>query len=336
MRFVTNPAKMTSPISAPPGVVAEQPCAQTHAGPLSSRRLWRCRLDDLWVPGALGLGIIVGLLTLFGGQFGLGQCISKVLGWTYFCAWSVSFYPQLFLNRRRRSVVGLSLDFQILNFVGFGFYFAFNALLFWSTGIQDSYRAAHDGNDSAVKLNDVVFAGHAFLVTAVTLLQIGMYNDYAPLARTDRLVRYAVLIFLFVAVFGAAAMAIFISTTQKCCAAWLTFLTLISEVKVVISVVKYCPQVWMNYMRKSTEGWNIQNVQLDFTGGLLSVAQLVLDAGMSNDWSAISGDPAKFTLGNVSIFFDVIFMMQHYCLYADAKLGAGGNEQLLQEVASSG
>jgi cystinosin len=38
----------------------------------------------------------------------------------YFCAWSISFYPQAYLNWRRKSVVGLSLDFQLLNLLGFG------------------------------------------------------------------------------------------------------------------------------------------------------------------------------------------------------------------------
>ena len=37
----------------------------------------------------------------------------------YFCAWSISFYPQAILNYRRKSVVGLSLDFQLLNLLGF-------------------------------------------------------------------------------------------------------------------------------------------------------------------------------------------------------------------------
>ena len=37
-------------------------------------------------------------------------------------------------------------------------------------------------------------------------------------------------------------------------------------------------QVYLNYLRKSTEGMNIHNFLLDFTGGTLSVAQLCMDA----------------------------------------------------------
>lgn len=55
---------------------------------------------------------------------------------------------------------------------------------------------------------------------------------------------------------------------------------------------------------------------LDFTGGSLSVIQLVMDCGINNDWSGAVGDPVKFGLGFTSMVFDVVFMVQHYCLYA--------------------
>ena len=54
---------------------------------------------------------------------------------------------------------------------------------------------------------------------------------------------------------------------------------------------------------------------LDFAGGWLSMAQLVLDASLQNDWSGITGNPVKFGLSNITIVFDVIFFVQHYVLY---------------------
>ncbi|CAE7607073.1 CTNS [Symbiodinium natans] len=233
----------------------------------------------------------------------------------------LNYDSPVFLNIRRRSVVGLSLDYQILNAFGFTCYFLFNALLFWSPGIRGAYRQSHHGQDSAVRLNDVVFAGHALLVTLVTLAQIGIYYDYPPLAGSDRLLRFAVLAALGLVGLFMVGAALYIGAYEECCLSWLTFLTITAEVKVAISVVKYCPQVWMNYKRKSTAGWTIYNVLLDFTGGLLSVAQLLLDASLSNDWSKVSGDPAKLMLGNVSVFFDIIFIVQHFCLYRDASRG---------------
>lgn len=62
--------------------------------------------------------------------------ISEVVGWIYFAAWSISFYPQIYINFSRRSVVGYSFDYASLNIVGFVMYSAFNCGLFWNTYIQ--------------------------------------------------------------------------------------------------------------------------------------------------------------------------------------------------------
>lgn len=43
----------------------------------------------------------------------------------YACSWSVSFYPQVLLNYRRKTSVGLSFDFLIYNVLAFSCYAAF-------------------------------------------------------------------------------------------------------------------------------------------------------------------------------------------------------------------
>ena len=37
-------------------------------------------------------------------------------------------------------------------------------------------------------------------------------------------------------------------------------------------------QAYMNYMKQSTEGWSIGNVLLDFTGGTLSILQMIIQS----------------------------------------------------------
>lgn len=93
----------------------------------------------------------------------------------------------------------------------------------------------------------------------------------------------------------------------------------VSYVKLVITVVKYVPQAWVNFKRKSTRGWSIVQILLDFTGGVLSLVQLIIDSALQNDWSGITGNPIKLLLSNVTIFFDLIFMVQHYVLYRNAE-----------------
>ena len=45
----------------------------------------------------------------------------------------------------------------------------------------------------------------------------------------------------------------------------------------VFIIDKYIPQIYLNYTRKTTAGWNIYNVLLDFTGGFLSFVQEMLE-----------------------------------------------------------
>ena len=95
---------------------------------------------------------------------------------------------------------------------------------------------------------------------------------------------------------------------------------------------RYVPQAYMNFRRKSTVGWSIGNILLDFTGGSLSIVQvmivmlvledfnssflqMILIAHNNDDWSSIFGDPTKFGLGFFSVLFDIFFMLQHYVFY---------------------
>ena len=96
---------------------------------------------------------------------------------------------------------------------------------------------------------------------------------------------------------------------------WLQFITYASYVKLGITIVKYMPQAWMNFQRKSTEGWSIGNVLLDFTGGSLSMLQMIMDSYNLNDWSSFFGDFTKFGLGLFSVLFDILFILQHYVCY---------------------
>lgn len=82
--------------------------------------------------------------------------------------------------------------------------------------------------------------------------------------------------------------------------------------------------MWLNYNRQSTVAWSIFAILFDLAGGVLSLVQLVLDSALQSDWSGITGNPVKLLLGNFTIFFDLIFLVQHYILYRgapDAKNG---------------
>ena len=92
--------------------------------------------------------------------------LSAVVGWTYFFAWSFSFYPQWILNWKKKSVAGFSLEFALLNVSGFFFY---------STYSIGGFVYPHLGTGT-VEPNDLVFAIHAFLLSSVQFTQAFIYE----------------------------------------------------------------------------------------------------------------------------------------------------------------
>ncbi|KAF1765142.1 hypothetical protein GCK72_005094 [Caenorhabditis remanei] len=235
----------------------------------------------------------------------------QIVGWTYFAAWSVSFYPQMYLNFKRKSVVGLNFDFLALNLVGFGAYAIFNLLMYYNSHVKSIYSMENPRSPPPVLLNDVVFAVHAFAACFVTILQCIFYERDQQSVSTKCIILIILLIsFGFVSVVATVLNKITI----------LAFVTSLSYIKMAVTCCKYFPQAYFNYTRQSTVGWSIGNILLDFTGGSLDILQMILQAINVNDWSAFYANPVKFGLGFVSIFFDIIFMIQHYVLYRDVEV----------------
>lgn len=232
--------------------------------------------------------------------------INQIIGWIYFVAWSVSFYPQAYENWKRRSVVGLNFDFLALNLTGFIAYSVFNVGLFWVTYIQEEFLQKDPNGVIPVDANDVFFSLHALLLTLVYICQCAIYERGGQKVSK-------VAIGLLAIGWTFAFVSLFVAVGKKI--SWLDYLYYFSYIKLGVTLVKYIPQAHMNYRRKSTEGWSIGNVLLDFTGGSFSLIQMFLEAYNNDKWRFIFGDPTKFGLGVFSIFFDILFIIQHYCLY---------------------
>ncbi|KAF8322016.1 PQ-loop-domain-containing protein [Clavulina sp. PMI_390] len=254
--------------------------------------------------------------------------VSSVIGWTYFVAWSASFYPQVLLNYRRKFVGGLSIDFIILNLLGHTSYSIYNLALYANENVRGEYRRRHNGADNAVRLNDVAFSVHATMLTMITFFQT-VYYPRAPGQRLSLFNRAIVVLYiigLIVTTWAVLASngvqsnvvgTVFAVVEEVQAWTWLDVLGVMSVFKLYVSVGKYVPQAWANFERQSTDGWSIENVLLDFTGGVLSFTQLFLDSSRSGDWSTITGNPAKFGLSVLSAIFSTVFMTQHYILYPD-------------------
>ncbi|KAL7437222.1 hypothetical protein ACHAXH_005506 [Discostella pseudostelligera] len=232
-----------------------------------------------------------------------------------------------------------------------------------SHGGSDGDTATNDNDEEVavvpqVQINDVAFAWHALLLATIAFVQLAWFSggrsgsgSTSPstvnthqkdtlLYWTNRIsptTKFLILILLVVCVAGAIIVACHVSIWiggERSQWQWIDYLYFLSFVKVGISIVKYIPQVLLNYQRKSTKGWQIWNILLDFAGGTLSIVQLIGDSiaearaqelSNSNWMTGIVGNPAKFGLGLVSIIFDMIFMVQHYVLYRQPSSSATNN-----------
>ncbi|KAK3940738.1 hypothetical protein QBC46DRAFT_120311 [Diplogelasinospora grovesii] len=256
--------------------------------------------------------------------------LSAVFGWSYFLCWSLSFYPQSILNFRRRSTSGTTVDFPMINCLGFFAYTVSNLAFFYSPLIRAQYAARHKGLTPTVQFNDITFAAHGLLLSLVTTSQYffgrrlwGFTKSNSVGNRPSRFI-----LGIFSGCVAGVVLVIFVvlgsperdSTDGSGGRAWvwLDAVYAVSYVKLVVSLIKYTPQVMVNYRNRSTEGWSIDQILLDFSGGMLSIAQQAIDSYLQGDWSGITGNPVKFALGNVSMIYDVIFFTQHYVLYRGA------------------
>ncbi|GAB9466719.1 hypothetical protein Gpo141_00004085 [Globisporangium polare] len=267
--------------------------------------------------------------------------VSSIIGWVYFSCWSVGFYPQLFSNYYRKSVSGLSLDSIVLSLLGFVCYAIFNCAFFYSERVQEQYMRLHDGHRSAVEVNDVFFSLNATVLVGTLLFQCAIYSNNGGENVSKATLTLTAAVLAVAALFAAAVVLTGnddgANESSSSLFTTLNLLYYLSYVKLALTLVKYIPQVLLNYQRKSTAGWTIWGVYFDMIGGVLSIAQQVLDSAATHDWSAITGDPVKFSLALVTILMDIKFFLQHYVWYAVLPGAAadGGHSNNTSSTSSS-
>ncbi|XP_071528733.1 uncharacterized protein [Panulirus ornatus] len=232
------------------------------------------------------------------------EVASNVMGWMYTIAWDVSFLPQVILNWKRKSVVGFSLDNVCLNILAYFYYMLFNVAFYAIPLIKDQFRQRYPRSVNHVRLNDVVFASYATVMILFEGVQCCMY-ERGPGQTVSRLCRMLLLVFVLVVVVSCVLVGAGIIW-------WLDVFYIMSYLKLIITPIKYTPQVYVNYKRKSTVGFSVSGVTLDLLGSILSLVQMFLLAANSDDWVSLFTDFAKFGLAIVGIFFAAVYIAQQY------------------------
>ena len=239
------------------------------------------------------------------------RLVNIIIGWIYFVAWSISWYPMVFENFKRKSVIGLNFDFLCYNISGYIVYSIYCSTMFWIKSVQGEYFEKFGGFVIPIQTNDVFFAIHGLVLTIIAIAQCFIYEK-----GTQSVSRVAKVLVAIMWLF-AAGLLIPIALSKI---NWMEYLTRFSYIKVAVTLIKYTPQAYMNYKRKSTVGWSAGMIHLDLIGGLFSMLQVFLLSYNNNQWSAIFGNFTKFVLGLVTIIFDVLFLFQHYLFYRQGKM----------------
>ncbi|XP_068502147.1 cystinosin homolog isoform X2 [Phaseolus vulgaris] len=206
----------------------------------------------------------------------------QVFGWLAFLSWAVAGYPQIILNFRRKSVVGLSLDFALLNLTKQCSYLIYNASLYFSPVVQKQY-----------------------------------FERYGYGQRGNQKFSYYS-IAIAVVVWFSGAVCFFIALPSQ---SWLWLVSIFNLIQGIMSLVNYFPQTFLNFSRKSTNGLSIGTILLDFSGGVFNYSQMVVQSIDQDSWVNFHGNIGKVLISLVTIFYDSILICQHYVLYPDNKKG---------------
>ncbi|KAF2155960.1 hypothetical protein K461DRAFT_85558 [Myriangium duriaei CBS 260.36] len=266
------------------------------------------------------------------GWEGLARAVSDLFGWAYFLAWSLSFYPQPLLNFRRKHTLGLTVDFPLLNVLGFVCYTLSTGAFLLNSTVRRQYAIRNPSAPTpTVRPNDFAFAVHALILCAITYSQFWsrLWGFKAMPGKRANRVTQGIFCGSIAGMVLVGLLVVALDQDRGLPQSWaeIDIIYAASYVKLVVTCFKYIPQVLSNYRAKSTKGWAIGQILLDLTGGILSVSQLVIDSALQGDWSGLTGNFAKFGLGNISMIFDFIFILQHYILYKDVPKGKGDEEQ---------
>ncbi|GAB4848035.1 hypothetical protein Ancab_002695 [Ancistrocladus abbreviatus] len=246
------------------------------------------------------------------------KVLSQVFGWVAFVSWSISFYPQVIMNFKRKSVVGLNFDFVVLNLTKHSSYLIYNAVLYFSTTVQSQYRLKYGAKEMIpVEANDVAFSTHAVALTGFTLFQIFIYER-----KHQKFSKISLSIVSII--WLSAAICVIIATRAR---AWLWLISVFNTIQVIMTVIKYIPQAYMNFRRKSTDGFSIGNILLDLLGGLMNYGQMTVQSIDQKSWINFYGNIGKTLLSLVSVMFDIVFIIQHYVLYPPKKELVGSGDE---------
>ena len=143
----------------------------------------------------------------------------------------------------RKNTIGFNTDKLVYDFIGFSCFSVYCYSFRYVDSVRSQYEDKHHQHDPTVQLNDVAFGFHALGMTLVQIIQVIMYNGKEQLPTKKCLVAALVTILLI----GFYLMlCLLVDSSVFVIINWLY---LISFIKIIVTIIKYIPQVFLNYER---------------------------------------------------------------------------------------
>lgn len=268
--------------------------------------------------------------------------LADLLGFVYVAAWSVSIYSPIWENVKCKSTKGMSVDFSVLNTMGY-FYLLISMVLqmfcwipYDSMGSNGQFPFKSNMVDTNVKVSnaielnnlespkittfDLFYCLHGEIMNLVILSQL-IWGRKLWKFHDDKHRRMKPLYFkiCLLSIFIFVVYTIQFLHSSYFVQGWNNTTTLrycnkLFMLKISMSLIKYIPQVKHNMDRKSVKGFSITGVILDITGGIAALLQLLLQLCRENDGeftlTLIILNFGKIGLSLVTITFGFIFITQ--------------------------
>jgi cystinosin len=93
-------------------------------------------------------------------------------------------------------------------------------------------------------------------------------------------------------------------------------------IRVYNNAIKFMPQLYLNWLRRSTDGWSIEGVYVDLAAAILYLIRIIVDLTERQKFDQFSTSIRSQVLiiSQILIGCDLIFIFQHFVSLRDARL----------------
>ena len=238
--------------------------------------------------------------------------LEKIFGWSSVITWSCVPYPQIFTNLKNKNSDGMSVSMIFLSVLQFLCYTFLSYILFFSNNIKNKYQKIMKDDCTDIYLSDLFFGTHALLSTLILVFQYYYYdhsNNKLTIISSINLLTLTILVLLEITL----CIILYYIHNNDIFLAYLILCFSISHN--VFTFLKYVPQIYYTYKRKSIHDWNIANVHFDILGALFLLSEMIVTAINKNEIDSLFSNLAKFNLTIITILFDSILYIQYYYFY---------------------